>query len=158
MVAVFIVTGLIGFEEMWLGYGEYIGYTSMILSSSLIFFGIRSYRQNNEGMITFGKAFKIGILIALIAAAMYVIAWMIISTWFYPDFMEHYSDKYLEGQKAKAVSPEDYKEAVELMDSYKEMYKNPLIKAGLTFMEIFPIGLVVTLVSSLILFKKQKVS
>ena len=55
-----------------------IGYASMLIAFSLVFVGIRNYRDKfNEGIISFGKAFKIGTMIVLIASTIYVIAWLI---------------------------------------------------------------------------------
>jgi hypothetical protein len=64
-----------------------IGYASMLIAFSLVFVGIRNYRDKfNEGVISFGKAFKIGIMIVLIASTMYVVAWLIDYFFFIPDF------------------------------------------------------------------------
>ena len=69
-----------------------IGYASMLIAFSLVFVGIRNYRDKyNEGVISFGKAFKIGIMIVLIASTIYVVAWLIDYFFFIPDFMEKYS-------------------------------------------------------------------
>jgi cell division protein FtsW (lipid II flippase) len=61
----------IGFDK-----GAIVGYTTMILAFMLVFFGIRSYRENvSDGHITFGRAFAVGILITLVACVCYVVAW-----------------------------------------------------------------------------------
>jgi len=135
--------------------GEIVGYTSIILSLSLVFFGIRSYREKLNGQITFGKAFKVGVLIALISSTCYVITWVIIYYNFVPDFMERYSTHVIEKMKTKGASAHEMEEQMAKMQVYKEMYKNPLMVVALTFLECFPIGLLVALISALILKKKS---
>ena len=69
-----------------------IGYASMLIAFSLVYVGIRNYRDKfNGGVISFGKAFKIGIMIVLIASTIYVVAWLIDYFFFIPDFMEKFS-------------------------------------------------------------------
>src|SRR6476620_4093062 len=64
----------------------FIGYTVQLLAFSMIFFAIKSYRDKyNEGVISFGKAFQIGILIALIGSAFYVITWGVVYNYFLPN-------------------------------------------------------------------------
>lgn len=72
-------------SSMWLGYA------SMLIAFSMIFVGVKNYRDRyNGGIISFGKAFKIGFFIALIASTIYVIVWLIEEKLFFPDFMERY--------------------------------------------------------------------
>ena len=72
--------------------GEIVGYSSMILAFLMVYFGIRSYRDNvMAGQIGFGRAFKVGILITLIASACYVLSWEVISHTWMPDFVEKYT-------------------------------------------------------------------
>src|SRR6185436_20535229 len=72
--------------------GLVIGYATMLIAFSLVYVGIHNYRNKyNNGVISFGKAFKIGILIVLIASTIYVVAWLIDYFFFMPDFMEKYS-------------------------------------------------------------------
>ena len=143
--------GILNFDN-----GEIVGYTTMVIALSMIFFGIKSYRDNHlNGSITFGKAFKVGILITLIASLIYVISWEICYHTVASNFTEKYSAHYLEKEKEKASTDAEYQEAVAYMDEFKEQYKKPLIRLGFTFVEIFPVGLIVTLISALLLKRKQ---
>src|ERR1700748_2883027 len=82
-----------------------VGYASMLLAFSLVFVGIRNYRDKyNGGVISFGKAFKIGILIVLIASTIYVVAWMIDYFFFIPDFMDKYSTHEIDKLRASGAS------------------------------------------------------
>jgi hypothetical protein len=134
---------------------EIIGFSGMFIAFIFIFIGIKSYRDNqNNGLISFGTAFKIGAFICLIASSMYVFTWMLECHFFYPDFMEKYAAKTIDEAQKSGVNAVELAKTKEEMNSYVEMYKNPLLRMGLTYMEILPIGLIITLVSSFILKKK----
>ena len=132
-----------------------IGYASMLIAFSLVYVGIRNYRDKyNGGVISFGKAFKIGITIVLIASTIYVVAWLIDYFFFIPDFMEKFSAQELDKLKASGASQiEIDKETIKMANMVK-MFKNPLFNAMMTYAEILPVGLIVTLISSLILKRK----
>lgn len=133
----------------------FIGYASMLIAFSLVFVGIRNYRDKyNGGVISFGKAFTIGILIVLIASTIYVLAWLIDYYFFIPDFMEKYSAHMLDELKASGASQVKIDEQTKEMANFSEMYKNPFFNAMMTYAEILPVGLIVTLISSLILKRK----
>jgi len=132
-----------------------IGYASMLIAFSLVFVGIRNYRNKyNGGVISFGKAFKIGILMVLIASTIYVIAWLIDYFFFIPDFMDKYSAHELEKLKASGATPLEIEKETKEMADFARMYKNPFFNAMMTYVEILPVGLIVTLISSLILKRK----
>ena len=132
-----------------------IGYASMFIAFSLVFVGIRNYRDKyNEGVISFGKAFKIGSMIVLIASTIYVVAWLIDYFFFIPDFMVNYSAHTLDQLKASGASQIEIDKQTQEMASFVRMYKNPFYNAMMTYMEVLPVGLIVTLISSLIL-KRQ---
>lgn len=132
-----------------------IGYASMLLAFSLVFVGIRNYRDKfNEGVISFGKAFKIGIMIALIASTIYVIAWLIDFFFFIPNFMEKYSAHMIDELKSSGASQTEIDKQTKEMANFAVMYKNPFFNAMMTYVEILPVGLIVTLISSLILKRK----
>ena len=145
----------IGFDK-----GVIVGYTGITLSFLLVFFGIRSYRENiGDGSISFGKAFTVGILIALLSSIFYVITWEIVYTTMLPDFGEKMSNHMIEQVRASGLGPSEMAAEIEKTRSFFERYRtNPLLRAALTFIEPFPVGLLVTLISSLILKRKSKAS
>ena len=135
--------------------GEIVGYTTMILAFMLVFFGVRSYRENvSGGQITFGRAFAVGILITLVVCVCYVVAWEIIYFKFMPDFADKYASYIVEKVSASGASQQAIDAQVQQMKSLKAMYDNPFINAAMTFVEPFPVGLIVTLISAAILRKK----
>jgi hypothetical protein len=132
-----------------------LGYASMLIACSLVYVGIRNYRDKyNGGVISFGKAFKMGILIVLIASTIYVIAWLIDYYFFVPDYMYKYSAHILDELKEKGASQAKIDEETKKIADMVTMLKNPLFNAMIAYTEILPVGLVVTLISSLILKRK----
>ena len=139
------------------GHSEVVGYSAMVLAFLLVFFGIRSYRDNvGAGAIGFGKAFQVGILITLITCAMYVIAWEITYFNFFPDFLDHYSAHVLAKMRAAGDSEAAILEKTAQMATMAKYYDNVLFNVGITFMEVFPVGLIMTLVSAAILRRKPR--
>ncbi|HEY1936992.1 MAG TPA: DUF4199 domain-containing protein [Candidatus Angelobacter sp.] len=134
-----------------------IGYTTIVLSFLLVYFGIRSYRDNaGNGQITFAKAFAVGICITVISSICYVVAWEIIYYNFMPNFMDTYGAQMVEKAKAAGASAAAVQAQLEQAKKYKELYANPLTNAAMTFIEPFPVGLVITLVSAAILRRKPQ--
>jgi len=134
-----------------------VGYTAIVLSFLLVFFGIRSYRDNvGNGQITFGKAFAVGISITVISCISYVVTWEILYFNFLPDFMDKYSVYIVEKLKASGASAAAVQVKVQELKKYKELYDNPFFNALMTFIEPFPIGLVITLISAVVLRKKPQ--
>lgn len=89
----------IGFMVYWMYHNpdlkgsELVGYAVMVVVFSLIYIGVRNYRNKQlDGFISFGKAFKTGALIALLGSAIYVAAWLFSYYFFVPDFMDVYSE------------------------------------------------------------------
>jgi len=132
-----------------------IGYASMLLAFSFIFVGIKNYRDKyNEGLITFGRAFKIGALISLIASTIYVVVWLVDYYLFMPDFMDKYVAQALREAKTNGASALELAKLSKELAFNREMYKNPVMVVLFTYMEILPVGLLTSLVAALILRKK----
>ncbi|EOZ97124.1 hypothetical protein A33Q_1772 [Indibacter alkaliphilus LW1] len=131
---------------------DLLGYAILVVIYSLIFVGIRNYRDKGlGGRISFGKGLKIGTIITLIAGVIYVIIWSFSFYLFVPDFMEVYTQHVL----YQCTSEEDLAAKTKEMETFARMYENPLFMILITFAEVVPLGLAVTLISALIL-KKQK--
>ncbi|MCK6607924.1 MAG: DUF4199 domain-containing protein [Flavobacterium sp.] len=126
-----------------------VGFAGMLLAFFFVVKGIKQQRDVNNGFISFGKAFLTGFWITLIISTFYVLVWLVILYNFFPNFAEHYTDMAI----AKA-SPDEVAKVTEEMNSFKEMYKNPIWVILFTYMEILPLGIVFSLVSALILKKK----
>ena len=137
-------------------YGELLGYSTMIIAFSAIFIAIKSYRDNHlNGEIKFLEAFKIGLGITMIASILYVTSWMIVSnTALGENFMTQYFQESIEKLKASDLSQSEIETKIEEMKNFQEMYKNPLVKIGMTLMEIFPVGLIISLLSAFLLKRK----
>jgi hypothetical protein len=130
---------------------DVIGYAAMVVLFSLIFIGVRNYRNKQlNGYISFGNAFKAGGLIAFMASTMYVVVWLFYYYLFVPDFIEVYTAYVLDN-----CAEADLQAKTAEMADFKEMYKKPFFVILITYSEVLPIGLVVALVSALTLRKKS---
>ena len=132
---------------------EVIGYTTIILSLLFVYFGIRHWRDNyNSGLLTFGQGLKLGLLITLfpsIAFGLFTWLEMVLD----PGFMDQYYSYYV--QKLKASTPPDkWQETLQKLEAEKEMFSSPLIQFAVMFLTVFLIGVVITVISSLILQRK----
>jgi len=136
---------------------EVLGYAGMLVAFSFIFVGIKSYRDKyNGGVISFGKATLTGLYITLIGSTMYVLAWLIIFYNFMPDFVEKYSAYMINQAKASGLTQTELDKKVAQMNSLKEMYKSTVFVILMTYVEILPVGVIVTLISALILKRKAR--
>ncbi len=133
-------------SSMW------FGYLVMIIALSMIFLAIREYRNKVlGGVIKFLPAFGLGLFVAAIAGVVYVAAWeTFLVTTNYP-FMENYVAAMIEAKRQAGVSAAELDAYVAELEAMKVAYANPLFRLPMTFIEIFPVGLLIALVSAAIL-------
>jgi hypothetical protein len=142
----------IGFDKSMV-----VGYTSMVLAFLMVFFGIRSYRDNvGGGTISFGRAMGVGMTIVAISGLFYVATWEVIYFNFMPDFMEKYAAYAVEKARASGASPAELEAQIAEIRKYQELYKNPFFNFAYTFMEPLPVGFIISLVSSVALRRKRE--
>ena len=147
----FLVPGSHDFDQ-----GMIYGYAAMVLSSLLIYFGVRTYRdQVGAGTVGFGKAFQVGFLIFAVAGICYVVMWEILYHTVASGFMAEYSAHVLEKARAAGATEAALAEQQAQMAQFAEMYKNPLIRAGMTFLEPLPVGLIFSLLTAWLLSRQK---
>jgi hypothetical protein len=133
-------------------HSEWFGYLVMLVALSLIFVGVKRYRDVEcGGVIRFGGAFMLGLGIALVAGAIYVILWEIYVAASGVDYMAEYQARTLADMQAAGASAEDIAETRATMALWGERLHNPLWRIPMIFIEIFPVGLIVALVSAALL-------
>jgi hypothetical protein len=158
----FMLVSVPFWEKIGFDRAEILGYTSMILAFLLVFFGIRSYRDNvADGTITFAKGFGIGILITLISCVCYTLTWevlyfTVLKGVFIEKHMEHYVAHMVEQMKASGATQAQIQAKLAEMKHFAEMYNNPLFNFAITMLEPLPVGVGMTLLSAAILRRKAR--
>lgn len=136
--------------------GEILGYTTMVLAFLLVFFGVRSYRDNVAGgTVGFGRAFAVGALIVVVAAVCYVATWQLIYYVITPDFGTQMVAHAIAEARASGGTPAEIAEQVARIERYAEWFRNPVLNAAVAFIEPLPVGLVISLVSAGILSRRR---
>ena len=150
MFATVLFIDRIGFDK-----GVVVGYTAIVLSLLFVYFGIRSYRDNQlGGKITFGRAFGVGMLITLISCVVYVVAWEIEYVNFFPDFADKYAAYAMEQARASGANEATMAAKAAEMADMKKVMDSPVMRPLFVFIEPFPVGVLVTLISAAVLKKK----
>jgi len=131
---------------------EIQGYLTMVVVLSLIFVGIKRYRDKTlGGVIKFGPAFGLGVGIAVVAAVFYVLSWEVSLHLTDFAFIDAYRESAIAGYEAKGLTGDALAEKVASMDAMMANYTNPFFRIPITFIEILPVGLVVALISAALL-------
>ena len=142
-------------DKIGLEGGLILGYTTIVASFLLVYFGIRSYRNNaGGGKISFGRGFAVGILITLITCVFYVATWEVVFHYFMPDFMTKYTAREIAKFKATGAPEAAVQAKAAELEKAADSYNNPAVRVPETFMEPFPVGLLITLLSAAVLRKK----
>ena len=161
IVSVFmvIIMGMCESGTINLDTSDFIGYGSMVIALSMIFFGVKSFRDNYQnGAIKFGKALQVGMLITVVASLIYAIAG---ETYYQIDpesqmaMMDKYADHHINKMKEKGALPAEIDQKAKEMADLKEMSKSPVIRFAITLFLILPVGILITVISAALLRKKE---
>jgi len=154
--AAFMLATVPFFHKLGEDKGLILGYTTMVLAGLLVFFGIRSYRENFAGgKLTFARALAVGLLISLVSNCFYVGTWEFINHKFFPNFAEDYAAQMIAHAKSSGAAPEKIAQITAQAEQFARNYHNPLYNIGMTFLEVFPVFLLITVLSAAILRKKS---
>lgn len=133
-------------------WGMAAGFASMLVALSAVFVGIKRHRDTaGGGVIRFWPAFGLGLAISLVASLIYVAAWELSLVLIDKDFAAMFAAQMIERAKEKGLTGEALAAAVQSARDFEAMYRNPLLRMPMTFVEIFPVGVLVSLVSALVL-------
>jgi amino acid transporter len=142
----------IGFDTLAI-----LGYTSMVAAFLLVFFGVKSYRDNVAGgHVGFWRAFGVGSLIVVVASVCYVATWQVIYHNFATDFIPKYQAHVIEKARASGATQLELDTKIAEMQRFAEWYRHPALNAAITFLEPLPVGLVIALVSAGILRRRKE--
>ncbi len=134
---------------------EILGYATMIISLSFIFFGIKHYRDKiNGGVINFGKALLIGLLISALVGIGVAIADYIYTSMINPDFASEYLEKSIQTMEQTYSGQELETKKAELTRQMND-YGGSGFMATLMFITVVIIGFIISIISSLILQRKN---
>lgn len=132
--------------------GMLVGYLTMLVALTAVFLGIKHYRDKAlGGAIRFLPAFGLGLGISAVACVLYVVAWEISMAYSDFDFIAWYSNYMIDAAKAKGASPEQLAKAAADAKAFADSYRDPMVRIPFTFIEMFPVGLLVSLISALVL-------
>jgi hypothetical protein len=126
-----------------------LGYTIMLVALSAVFMGIKRYRDVDlGGVIGFWRALLLGLGISFVAGILYVVAWETACAIAGLDFASSYAAAMIAQKKAAGVSGAALAKFVSEMNAFKVQYANPLYRWPMTFIEIFPVGVIVSFISA----------
>lgn len=159
MIFTFLIATLCDRDMIDFSKAELVGYASMVIALSMIFFGIKSYRDNyGSGTITFWRGVQIGILITCIGSVMYIAGaelYTAVNPGFGPKVMEKYKEYETKKLGQKGAPQAEIDATVQQMTEMEMMMQNPLVRFGIYLIEIFPVGVIITFLSAALLRKRE---
>src|ERR1700723_1245913 len=158
MISVLMDGSLLLANKIGPGHSMLLGYTIMVASFLLVYFGIRTYRDNTlAGEISFGRAFACGLLITLITTVCYVATWEVLYFNFMPHIMYSYFAAQIHKVQSSGLDPATTATRIAAIQRSQQLYQNPFVNMAYTFIEPLPVGLIITLMSAAVLRRKARV-
>ena len=152
MISVLMDGSILMSSKSGSGHSMALGYTMMVASFLLVYFGIRSYRDNIlSGQISFARALACGLLITAITCACYVVTWEIVYFQFMPHFMDGYFAAQVHRVQTSGLDPATAAAKIAAIYHSQQLYQNPLVNMAYTLLEPLPVGVVITLLSAALL-------
>ena len=130
-----------------------VGYAIMLVAFSVVFLAVRHQRDvAGGGVIRFWPAFGMGLAISIIAGVVYVAAWELAqATVMEGDFATRYAAAMVAERRAAGASAAEIARLSTDLAKFVADYRDPLVRWPMTFLEILPVGILVSLVSAALL-------
>ncbi len=136
----------LGIEQEWLGF------LVMFIAFSSIFVAVKQYRDETlGGVIRFGTGFLVGLGITVVASLVYVLVWELYLALTDYAFIDAYIQSVLESRQTGGASQAELAATIAETETIRQQYTNPLFRLPMTFVEVFPVGVLISLVSAFIL-------
>jgi hypothetical protein len=155
IVAIPMVILMVGFSPQTFEKGGYLyGYLSMIVALTTVFLGIKHYRDTAlGGAIKFGPALLLGLGISVVASILYAVGLEVSLAWSGFDFAGVYSESMIKAARDKGLADPELQKVITEAQAFATNYRNPLYRMPLSMLEIFPVGVLISLISAAILRK-----
>ena len=155
MSVMMVATGAL-VDRIGLDAGAIIGYTSMVVAFLMVYFGVKSYRDNVAGGdITFARALGVGVLIVAIASTCYVATWEVLYYTVWPDFADKYAALSIEKARAEGANAAQLAQKQKEMAEFSKNYRNPVYNVAVSYLEPLPVGLLFAIVSAAVLRRRK---
>ena len=152
IVIVTMILGLVVSDGGSFLSSELFGYLTMLIALSMIFIAIKRYRdQELGGVIRFLPALAMGLAVAAIAGIVYMVVWELYSMSNDYAFIDGYVNSAIEAKKAAGLSGEKLAQEIAVLEEMRANYGKFYIRMPMTFLEIFPVGLIIAILSAAIL-------
>lgn len=134
---------------------DILGYTSILLSVLLVFFGVRSYREKaGGGRLSFGRGVAVGVLITVVSAAVYTGTFEVLYFRLMPGLGEKYAACVVERARLAGADQKKIEEATEQARVMKNLLDSPVSNVAMTLGVALAIGLASSVAAAAILRKK----
>ena len=131
---------------------EWLGFLVMFIAFSSIFFAVKQYREETlGGVIRFGTGFLVGLGVTIMASVVYMLGWELYLVLTDYAFIDSYANSIVDKQLAAGASEAEMVATIAEADAFRQQYTNPLFRLPMTFVEIFPVGLLISLISAAVL-------
>jgi hypothetical protein len=124
------------------------GYLSMLLAFTMVFVGIKHYRDKVlGGVIRFLPALGVGLGISAVASLFWVVSWELTLAGGF-DFGAAYTDSLVAAAESRGAPAEEIAQIKADTAAFMVRYANPWFRLPVTFLEMFPIGVLISLISA----------
>ncbi len=139
------------------GTGKWIGNVFMITAFSFIYLGIKNFRDKHSGgIINFNRAFRIGLLITLLASVCYSVTWLVYYNFIDSSYIDNSTETFIKQLQSGDIPAVEIENDIKAYRENMDNYKKPGVMAFYTFMEMFPVGLVISILCGFLMRRKAR--